>query len=55
MRAGGRPRSWPWIGAFVAAGALVAFLWYDKPAPPQQPAAVAGEPLKLKLEHRLAK
>ena len=26
-------RRWPWIAAFIAAGALIGFLWYDKPAP----------------------
>jgi hypothetical protein len=43
---------WPLVAAFAAAGALVAFLWYDKPAPLQAP-AVAGQPLKLKIEREL--
>ena len=51
-RAGAPARRWTWVAAFVAAGALIGFLWYEKPLPPQ-PAASSGEPLKLKLEREL--
>jgi hypothetical protein len=51
-RSAGRSRGAAWITAGLAAAALLGYLWYDKPAPPQPPPAF-GEPLKLRLERQL--
>ena len=56
MRGGAPWRRWVSAGALVLAAAIVGFVWYGKPTPPEHSAVPAsGAPLNLRLDRELHK